>query len=216
MIFPHPDDEALSISGTASMLAAQGIKVTYIFLTKGERGTKDASEDKNLKHIRGQEAQIATDTVGAQLIHKDFGDGQLQKKRSAVKKYLKQQISDNPPDILITFDPSGLYGHPDHIVTSDIITQLKPRKSRLLYVSYPTKMLNTTDLPEHMAESTTFANQRRFPTHKNIVLSQLLTKIRVLYAYRSQHHAFKSSFPRGVPLWLIACMSGIEYIHEVS
>lgn len=216
VVFPHADDEALSSSGLVARLVDGGAEVTLLFLTKGERGTPDASLDLSLKQVRSEEARQVAEILGVtRLVHEDFGDGELVNKQDLVRSYLEQLRDGVDYDAVITFDPSGLYGHPDHVVTSRLTTEVFGETARLWYVSYPERMLGAAELPEHMAEDDSYVVERKYPTHKLLVWRQLVSKIKVLYAYRSQHEAFKSNYPPFTPLWLMTLFTSVEYYHVV-
>src|SRR5690242_11912946 len=79
VIFPHADDEAVTCGGFLHRLSTSGCAVTLVLLTKGERGTPDATVNLSLKNIRTQEAQRVTRILKiSQSIQQDFGDGELQ------------------------------------------------------------------------------------------------------------------------------------------
>jgi LmbE family N-acetylglucosaminyl deacetylase len=56
IVFPHADDEVLTTSGIMKKYSKTK-NITWMIMTKGERGTPDASIDENLKEIRVKEAK---------------------------------------------------------------------------------------------------------------------------------------------------------------
>src|SRR3989344_3030299 len=166
VVFPHPDDEILTCGGLVHKLSKKRIHTTLLVLTKGEKGTPDGKEDKKLKGIRSKELRESAKKLGyTNLIQLDFGDGKLQSKAHIVKKAIKRQIYKSRPDLMITYDLSGLYGHPDHISVSEIVTELckKNRKIRLWYSTAPKKVLKMAKLPVHMAKNKSFLIGRTNP-----------------------------------------------------
>jgi LmbE family N-acetylglucosaminyl deacetylase len=134
---------------------------------------------------------------------------------------LKLIIKVSHPDLIITNDESGGYGHPDHIVVSKIITKLiktEFSKTYLWYTSTPQKLFNQLSLPEQMAKDKNYKSDRKFPDFKIwIGLSGLINKIRVVYAYQSQFASFKKSISfRIIPLWFYISLTPFEYFHEVN
>src|SRR5438874_12197005 len=82
VIFPHADDEAITCGGSLHRFSAAGSKVTLVLLTKGERGTSNATRGASLKDIRTREARAVTAILGiSRLIQEDFGDGALHAKK---------------------------------------------------------------------------------------------------------------------------------------
>ena len=125
VIFPHADDEAITCGGSLHHFSSKGSSVTLVLLTKGERGP-NATRNGNLKDIRMKEARAVTTILGiSKLIQEDFGDGELHTKKQELREFIATLIDQEQPDLLLTYDLSGLYGHVDHITCSEIITELK-------------------------------------------------------------------------------------------
>src|SRR5579859_2905502 len=121
IIFPHADDEVLHTIGLIRNASQYGNKTTWVILTKGERGTHDAHLDNSLKAIRTKEAQEVAKIYGVtKLIQEDFGDDRLQTKRKELTEYIDTLIKSAKPDLIVTYDLAGEYGHPDHIIVSEI------------------------------------------------------------------------------------------------
>src|SRR5215471_8668350 len=154
VIFPHADDEAVTCGGTLHHLATGGSTVTLVLLTRGERGTPDATVDTKLRDIRMKESQAVATILGiSTLIQEDFGDGELQQKKLELMTSIARTIEQEKPDLLITYDLSGFYGHPDHITCSEIITELKKVSYPgipLWYTTLPKSVLARTGLPDDM------------------------------------------------------------------
>lgn len=221
VIFPHPDDETLSSGGFIKNLTDQGSAVSVVVLTKGEKGNNDAHLDISLKKIREKELYEACAALGiSDIVLDDFGDGELSKQQNKLRKYLEETIQKFKPDLLITYDLSGLYGHEDHIVTSEILTDLVKTKFKhitLLYPSLPTKILSMITLPEHMAKNPEFKLKRVTPNAKVLIGKNITRRVRALYAYKSQLYSFSKSFPiRAIPLWYYYSMQLFEYYHKAN
>src|SRR6266436_8228083 len=89
VIFPHADDEAITCGGSLHRFSAAGSAVTLVLLTKGEKGTSNATRGASLKDIRTREAQAVTAILGiSRLIQEDFGDGELHNKRQELKMFI--------------------------------------------------------------------------------------------------------------------------------
>jgi LmbE family N-acetylglucosaminyl deacetylase len=232
LIFPHPDDEVLTCGGLISILNTTGKKITDLILTKGEKGQEGAIYDPKLKKIRVKETAEVTRILGiSKIIQDDFGDGELSNKKTEIEKRIREVITTEKPDLIITYDQSGLYGHPDHIAVSEIVTNIlsvgaehvQPygaqhvvplQNIKLWYVSFPQKFYNLTSLPTHMADNPDFMEKREILNLKFFTGLSTVKKIQALYAYKSQLFAFNKSKPKFIPLWFVLSARLFEYYHE--
>lgn len=219
LIFPHPDDEVLTCGGLIRKFASQKKQITYLCLTKGEKGQEGATFNPTLAKIRSREAEkVAKILKITKLILDDFGDGELKNKKNVIKKRIREVIQNENPDLILTYDLSGLYGHDDHIVVSEIVTSLVKNTNtiKLWYVSFPPKFYRFTHLPTHMASGPNFMKKQSRPSAKFFVGLDSLTKIKALYTYKSQLFAFKKGNPKFFPLWFILSTRLFEYYNFPS
>jgi len=221
IIFPHADDEVLTTGGLIGALKDQGSHVTLVVLTKGEKGTPTGELKLSLKETRTAEVQSVSKILGvSNLTQEDFGDGDLVNKRDEITQYLSELITQKKPDLILTYDQAGLYGHPDHIVVAEIITDLVNRqfnKTDLWYVTYPQRVLSMMHLPEHMANNPNYKDKRKAPNIKFFIVPYSTNKLRAVYEYKSQEQSFKSAVPvRQVPLWFWHSMPLYEYFYTVN
>lgn len=125
-IFSHPDDEAFLAGGTLASYARQGAQVELLCLTNGENGMNSVAAETSgpVSSLRRTELESCCKTLGVNLLEVlDFPDSGLQKIKpvllaSAIARFLARR----KPDIVITFGPDGMTGHPDHIATSRAAT----------------------------------------------------------------------------------------------
>lgn len=220
VIFPHPDDEVLTTGGLIHTLSNSGNKVNLVILSKGERGTVDATISNELKQIRTDEAKNVAKILGVNLYLNDFGDGEIGKNRVIIKDYLDTMISKLHPDLIITYDLSGLYGHEDHIVCSEVVTELVKKKypnTTLWYATYPKRILSMISLPEHMAKNKIFKTLRTSPNLKVFVGAGVFQKIQSVYAYNSQFESFRNGLPlKFIPPWFFYTIQLFEYYHQIK
>lgn len=222
VIFPHADDEAISCGGFLHRVASRGSAVTLALLTKGERGP-NATRAGSLKDIRTTEAQAVTAILGiSRLIQEDFGDGELQQKKQELRIFIATLIEQEKPDLLITYDRAGFYGHPDHITCSEIITDLKKTsfpEVLLWYVTFPKRVLARVKLPEHMAADPHMQEKRASPTYKLFIGLSVFPKIKAWYTYKSQRVSLTKGISTFAPLWFLwffLSMMLFEYFAEAS
>ncbi len=130
-IYAHPDDEAFSIGGTLARYAKEGHTVKLICATKGERGKitdPEIKADTNISALREQELKDCCIILGIEPpIFLGYHDsGRLEPSQSnpkallnvselEIEKVLLKHLVRIKPDIIISFDPHGIYGHIDHI-----------------------------------------------------------------------------------------------------
>jgi LmbE family N-acetylglucosaminyl deacetylase len=218
VVFPHPDDEVLTCAGLIRLLSNKKIPVHILFLTKGEKGTSDAHLNEQLKEIRSQEALRAAALLGATVTIEDLGDGTLASKRTEIREVLEQNITNHQPTHVITYDLSGLYGHDDHIALAEELTKLIQSgysNIKIIYASFPERILKKLNLPVHMATNNSYETYRLFPTHKVFIGRSILAKIHSLYAHKSQYHSFRSGFPVSwMPIGAWTSLGVLEYFHE--
>lgn len=137
-VFAHPDDESFGPGATLARYAAQGVDVHILILTDGAVGSVDpqaASEIEDLVAVRSRELEQAVDALGATLHlfhYRDSGmagteanlhpDSLLQADRGEVTGRVVRLMRELRPQVVVTHDPSGGYGHPDHIRANEIVT----------------------------------------------------------------------------------------------
>jgi N-acetyl-1-D-myo-inositol-2-amino-2-deoxy-alpha-D-glucopyranoside deacetylase len=133
-IFAHPDDESFCAGGALATLAAAGTRVDLLCLTRGEAGSVapallKAADVQSVAELRTNELERACELLGVQpplwLTYQDSGFHRpsasprrlVDAHRRAVSEQIAGVIATLEPEVLLTFDPHGFYGHPDHIAT---------------------------------------------------------------------------------------------------
>ena len=142
LVHAHPDDETINNGVTMAKYAASGAQVTLVTCTRGEEGEVLVTELANLASDKddklGEHREVELKDAMAQLGINDFrflGDpnkkwrdsgmmGTTQNERDDVfwqadldeaSHELVKIILEIKPQVLITYDEFGGYGHPDHI-----------------------------------------------------------------------------------------------------
>lgn len=130
--FAHPDDEAFGMGGTIARYAAAGVKIALICSTNGDVGTVDSEKLQGFESVgelRLHELHCAAETLGIRDVitfgYRDSGmmgtpenkhpDSLWQADEQVVVGRIVHEIRRLRPQVVITFDPYGGYGHPDHI-----------------------------------------------------------------------------------------------------
>lgn len=127
-VLAHPDDESLALGGTLARYAAEGIETHLVTATRGEHGWMGDEATypgpRALGQTRQKELLAAAAVLGLKSVHfLDYEDGQLDQADpvEAVGK-IAAHIRAIKPQVVMTFGPDGVYGHPDHIAISQMAT----------------------------------------------------------------------------------------------
>ena len=127
-ILAHPDDESLGLGGILAGYAAAGVETTLITATRGERGWTGPEDEypgpEALGQLRTAELNAAAAVLGIQEVtFLDYMDGDLDQADPAeVISRIVPHLRRIRPQVVVTFDPNGSYGHPDHIAISQSAT----------------------------------------------------------------------------------------------
>ena len=131
-VFAHPDDEGFGCGGTLAALVAGGHRVTLVCATNGDVGEISdpaLATPESLPSVRQGELRAAMDLTGIQdvrfLNYRDSGmpgwddndhpRSLFQAPEDTVVQQVEAVIREINPDLVITHDPTGGYGHPDHV-----------------------------------------------------------------------------------------------------
>ena len=219
-VFPHADDEAIMCGGVLHRFSARGNAVTLVILTRGEKGTRTAVSSESLKEVRTKEARAVAAILGiSQLVQQDFGDGELHEKKQQLRTFLHALIEQEKPDLLLTYDLAGLYGHADHITCSEIITELKKTSFHeipLWYVTFPKRVLARVKPSAYVVMDQHFQDKQALPTHKLFIGTSVFPKIKAWYTYKSQRAALKEGTTKLLPFWFFLSMVLFEYFADVN
>jgi len=120
-VFAHPDDETLGAGGTLAHYAAEGVDTYVVTATRGQRGRYKDNTDhpgpEALGRIREAELRAAGAVLGVKEVSLlDYWDKDLdQAAPGDVVGRIVAHLRRIRPQVVVTFDPAGGYGHPDHV-----------------------------------------------------------------------------------------------------
>ncbi|MVU77360.1 GlcNAc-PI de-N-acetylase [Nocardia sp. ET3-3] len=141
-VHAHPDDEVLSTGGVFARYAAEGIRTVLVTCTNGEQGdapggVKPGEPGHDPSAVRAQrlsELRESARLLGIEQVellgYRDSGmdgwDGNrdpeafwnIPVERSAAR--LEDLMRHYRPQVVVTYDENGQYGHPDHIQANRI------------------------------------------------------------------------------------------------
>ncbi len=122
-VLAHPDDEAFRLGGTLALLAQAGACVQVLSSTRGESGScgkPPLCTREGLPALRESELRCSCRALGIEPPRfMGYGDGHLADvdQDQGVERVLAV-IDELQPQVLITWPPDGLSGHPDHMAVS--------------------------------------------------------------------------------------------------
>lgn len=163
-VFAHPDDEAFGSGGTLAELVRKGHNVTTVCVTNGDVGEISdpaLATPENLWQVRQEELRRAMTVTGITDIrffgYRDSGmDGTpdndnlaslLQADPAKVEAQIAALLDELKPDIVFTHDPTGGYGHPDHVMvyqcTTAAINVMTGERPHVYHVCFPKRNFKT-------------------------------------------------------------------------
>lgn len=133
-VFAHPDDETV-VAPVLARYAREGAEVYVVYATAGEHGGRQhftIPPNTTLGRVRQLEAECACRELGIKPpIFLGLEDGSLGQFTNPPGKLLRELTSkllkvfdDLRPNAIVTWGPDGGYGHPDHRLVQDAVTQL--------------------------------------------------------------------------------------------
>jgi len=127
LIFAHPDDETFLAGGVAARYADEGADVALVTATRGESGKvgePPVCTSDELPAVREAELRAAAAALGIKAVTLlGYRDRELALAPVVdVRRALVEAIRRQRPGVVVTFDPNGSNGHPDHIVISRFVS----------------------------------------------------------------------------------------------
>jgi LmbE family N-acetylglucosaminyl deacetylase len=125
-VLAHPDDESLGTGGVLAKYAGEGVGTYVVSATRGERGRFDDSGQSPGPEVvgRAREAELraAAEELGVrEVILLDYHDGALDEAPAGEgAEAIAVHIRRIRPQVVVTFDPYGAYGHRDHVAISQL------------------------------------------------------------------------------------------------
>jgi len=150
-VFAHPDDETI-VAPALAHAARNGATVYVVIATDGRRGVSRHAgipAGDSLAAVRAGEARCSAAALGARppvlLGFEDAGLAVLSpwpgEPLDRMAKRVDSTLRALHPNVVLTWGPEGGYGHQDHRLVGDVVTQLfqsgaAPGSTRLLYVGF--------------------------------------------------------------------------------
>jgi len=150
IVLTHGDDIA-SLTPLPAKYAAEGHTVYFAIFT----GLQDSSG--NGPGSRGHEELLCASRaldIKETFVLRGRAAGEGHENNKAIAERLIELINQTKPDVIVTWGPDGVTGHPGHIGVGNIVTRvfqqqalLKHKPRKLYYISYPEKLFPGEGLP---------------------------------------------------------------------
>jgi N-acetyl-1-D-myo-inositol-2-amino-2-deoxy-alpha-D-glucopyranoside deacetylase len=141
-VHAHPDDEIFGTGGVYARAADEGMRTVLVVATGGEEGEiRDPARDTpeghaRLAEIRADELRRSVDVLGIEEVYflgyRDSGmlgtpandnpASFFRADREEATGRIVRLIREVRPDVLVTYDERGGYGHPDHVTAHEVTT----------------------------------------------------------------------------------------------
>lgn len=139
-VHPHPDDESIACGGTLARYADEGHRTMVVTCTGGEEGENLAGIDLGgveMTEVRERELAAALATLGVErhafLGYRDSGmagtpanehpDSFLRADLEEAAHRLAAIVRDFRPDVVVSDNEDGSYGHPDHVKANRVTSR---------------------------------------------------------------------------------------------
>lgn len=205
-IDPHPDDETILSGGfIASVAQREDVELTHICITHGEKGDELLKISENeLANVRKDELEQALKYLGVKKYEIwNYPDGGLKSREKELRNHLEKKIRHLKPDLILVYEKSGIYGHTDHVVLSQVATEIvKDLNIKVLYKTISPKMVNYAKLPKHIIDK---VEDVAVPYYRYPVMTKIWRKYKAAKSHKSQN------LTHGTPLFLKVLVCVNEY-----
>jgi LmbE family N-acetylglucosaminyl deacetylase len=141
-VHAHPDDETLTTGGTLAHYAAEGVRTVVVTCTPGELG---------LAGDRPRELHEAARVLGvARVVELGYADSGMYAENESPTAFHRTEpaeaasrligiLEEERPQVVVTYDETGGYGHPDHVKAHQVTVAAwrSWAQGRLYFVSFP-------------------------------------------------------------------------------
>ncbi len=165
-VHAHPDDEAISTGGTLARYAAEGIETVLVTCTNGELGDgpggvkpgQPGHTDEQVADLRRRELEASCAVLGVgHLELLGYHDSGMMgwPQNAAPEAFWRASVDEAAerlaglmaryrPQVVVTYDENGFYGHPDHIQAHRVTVAAVERSGipeKLYYPAVPESAL---------------------------------------------------------------------------
>jgi N-acetyl-1-D-myo-inositol-2-amino-2-deoxy-alpha-D-glucopyranoside deacetylase len=237
LLHAHPDDEAITTGGLIHFAIHQGAQVMVVTATAGECGevlnSEVTPEPSILAQLRASELANSLielgspghrwlGSFGTYLDSGMSGDPRNSDPLALVNQNIEKAtqdflviVNDFQPNLIVTYEPGGGYGHPDHIRCNQIVQEARKKAKFAIPVLYPVyPKSRSAELAELATGGTAFFGEVDLMKMSFLVkddeidfeLPATSAKLTALLSYRSQINPAGSFYQRSAEKGL----TGIE------
>jgi LmbE family N-acetylglucosaminyl deacetylase len=148
-VWAHPADETYLAGALMASAADHGQRVVSVAASAGEFGTSDPGTwpPARLAAVRRFEATAAMAILGVREHHiLGMPDGRLADHDEAGTRHVGHLVDEIQPDTILTFDPTGITFHADHLAVHRWVTTAWEQRGR------PGRLLYATSSVEHLTQ----------------------------------------------------------------
>jgi LmbE family N-acetylglucosaminyl deacetylase len=156
VVHAHPDDESVSTGGILARYSAEGVRTIVVTCTTGDLGEVSDTgllDDGGVAALRARELAAAGRVLGvARLVNLGYRDSGMPgwphnhypgalfaAPLDEAAARLRDVFGEERPHVVVTYDETGGYGHPDHVRTHQVVRAALAGAAtpRLYYVRFP-------------------------------------------------------------------------------
>ncbi|MVP00523.1 PIG-L deacetylase family protein [Paenibacillus lutrae] len=197
-IFAHPDDESFACGGTMAKYADQGHAVHLVCATsgcKGKTGGYTFTCREEVARFRESELQLAAGVLGLQEVcfcrYPDGGLAEVDEDELA--SHIADLILKLQPQLIVTFPPDGVTGHPDHIAVSKAVLAAAIRTESSLETAPDLYYVSIPNYYDHCGD---YGPSERCPITARVDISEFRSrKGKALQAHKSQVFSVNRAYP---------------------
>ena len=174
-VHAHPDDEAIFTAGATLWAQAQGYRTVLLTCTNGRlgidpqgRGGDVVGHDSEATRARrATELREAAVAAGIdRLVMLDYDDSGMagwpgsdapavftSQRVASVAERIAALLREESAEVVLTYDPNGFYGHPDHIMTHRATMAAVQDAPTVQRVYYPVLPHHVVALARELGES---------------------------------------------------------------
>jgi len=155
-VHAHPDDESITTGGILARYAAEGVRTVVVTCTGGDLGEVSFDHLDAVSAVRARELESAARVLGvSRLVNFGYADsgmpGLAENNRPGAfwsadlqeaAQRLVSILNEERPDVVVTYDETGGYGHPDHVKAHQVTVaawQAAPAR-KLYFVRFPLRL----------------------------------------------------------------------------
>jgi len=204
VIMAHPDDPDFTCAGTCAEMAKQGIEVTYMILTNGDKGNHDPTITRNqLIALRKIEQRAAAEVTGVKhVLFMGEEDGFLQPSKE-LRLRVVREIRRIRPELVIVTNPDrylvgeGYINHPDHRNAGLIALEaIFPASDNMMF--FP-ELMDEGYAPHKISQMYVFGGDR--PDVRVDITEHIQTKIQAILCHKTQISDPENSPQRWLERW---------------